>query len=394
MCNLRNDNRIEIYDELRNISESFMSVLVDVTTSELGGTLQGLQSVAEKLDQQTKITFCSSPIITELGGFFQVGSDVQLSSIVKGFRESILAGKADGTSNVAVKATPVYVKANAIVCDFGLPFMKAVNSIGQVERLQLVACGRLHSEMKSEASPCGSTQHLPPIIISFPPFSTAYEQALLILRDAGADLSKVVFNQVALNEAALALWRSLLAAFPCSVCIDTWGYGAVFSTMCPTRHEESKTHLGTVPFPSDQEILQGVLSLIEGGFTHQLILSLAIYCKIQLTMYGGYGYGYLNRVVAPALTAALLSVSSASATEVPSREEEKAAAAVVQSLMGGNMWALLNWRPAPVLVPAAVETLACHICKARFVPGNHYNKFGKDYCTSKCMAEHRKADWK
>ena len=125
----------------------------------------------------------------------------------------------------------------------------------------------------------------------------------------------------------------------------------------------------------------------------QIMLSLAIYCKIQLCAYGGYGFGYLQRVICPALQQ-LLTVRRNSHATNTAVVHKNTVEEQLRMLVGANMYAFLNWRPAPVLAEKVIDYLQCHICNAKFVPGSHFSKFQFVYCTSKCLGVHRTANWK
>jgi hypothetical protein len=110
---------------------------------------------------------------------------------------------------------------------------------------------------------------------------------------------------------------------------------------------------------------------------------------VQWTQYGGHGYSHLQHIVIPQIRAGLLHQT----VGVVSSDTASADSTIV-AMTRTNLWQLLNWRPAPVLHEVAVQQLACHICAKLFVPGNHYSKFQFEYCSSACLAVHRRADWK
>jgi hypothetical protein len=205
-------------------------------------------------------------------------------------------------------------------------------------------------------------------------------------------------------------------------------------------------------FPNDYDMLMAVSELCARGHASQICLSLAIFCKIQLRAYGGHGYSYVQDVVRPNLKvllaqqvqqrpveqqvkkpcwSALNTVPTHTATDATADIEEhcvasssptgasicsnstahnssmlKATAAAVTAaaasteldslldkLCARNLRNLVCWRPEPPPVHVAVEFLTCHICAKKFVPGNHYSKFSFEYCSSKCLTQHRKANW-
>ena len=80
------------------------------------------------------------------------------------------------------------------------------------------------------------------------------------------------------------------------LCIDGFGHGATFAPQPVDLR---------VAYPSDAEIIEFIIQLCTRGHGSRLVLSLSIYCKIQLKLYGGYGYGHIERVVKPALLSAM-----------------------------------------------------------------------------------------
>jgi uncharacterized protein involved in response to NO len=118
---------------------------------------------------------------------------------------------------------------------------------------------------------------------------------------------------------------------------------------------------------------------------------------VQWAQYGGHGYGHLQESVIPQIHARLsqhAGETSAAASIATPSSPHAPIDSTLEAIASNNLWRLLNWRPAPVLHEVAVQQLACHICAKLFVPGNHFSKFQFEYCSSACLAKHRKADWK
>jgi len=53
--------------------------------------------------------------------------------------------------------------------------------------------------------------------------------------------------------------------------------------------------------PCDEEIALAIVSLIDKGFTNQILLSQDAFLKIFLRKYGGHGYGHILRSFIPRL---------------------------------------------------------------------------------------------
>jgi hypothetical protein len=411
-ANISTDNISEHNTELSALPTPWLIQDTNVQAKRLP-TLANLISSAAKVGF---ILHCSTPAPRV---DLTTSDEVYVDNAVKALRLELLVGTqtasilpiTDGSGG----SIPV-AKANVIVCDFGMPFMPPKITLHRDEELMLRACGTVHAQLAKDAQ----FTALPPIIISCPPVSTVHGQILDVLQALGADLSRVMFNQIALSESTIDYWKQLLQRYPCTICIDTWGYSGV---LCPTSYPEGTVTdsqaLRPDPFPSDHEMANGVVQLVAAGLQAQLTLSLAMYCKIQWTQYGGYGYGYLHRVVVPLLRKRL-STMLMTRSDVPSdangasvhsgtkRDISGASPTIVSSSAAGdnsvddimaallqqNALRLIHWRPAPVLAPIAVQQLPCHICRKLFTPGNHFSKFQFDYCSSACLAAHRKNDFK
>jgi hypothetical protein len=412
-ANISTDNISEHNTELSALPTPWLIQDTNVQAKRLP-TLAALTSTAAKVGF---ILPCCSP---PTKGDPTTSDEVYVDNAVKALILELLVGMPTAPltpiMDVSVGSVPV-AKANAMVCDFGMPFMPPKITLLHDEELILRACGTVHAQLAKDPQFIA----LPPIIISCPPFSTVHAQILDVLQASGADLSRVMFNQIALTESTTDYWKQLLQRYPCSICIDTWGYSGVF---CPTSYPDDTATdnpaLRPQPFPSDLEMANSVVRLIAAGLQAQLTLSLAMYCKIQWTQYGGYGYGYLHRVVAPLLRERLSTVSMTRSEDAPgdvtadsvhsgtkrdisgaspaitstSAEADNTVDDIMAALLRQNALRLIHWRPAPVLAPIAVQQLPCHICRKLFTPGNHFSKFQFDYCSSACLSAHRKNDFK
>jgi hypothetical protein len=412
-ANISTDNISEHNTELSALPTPWLIQDTNVQAQRLP-TLANLTSSAAKMGF---ILHCSTPAPRV---DLTTSDEVYVDNTVKALRLELLVGTPTAsiipTTDGSVASVPV-AKANAMVCDFGMPFLPPKITLLHDEELMLRACGTVHAQLAKDPQ----FTALPPIIISCPPFSTVHAQILDVLQASGADLSRVMFNQIALTESTTDYWKQLLHQHPCSICIDTWGYSGVF---CPIAYPEGTVTENPIlrpqPSPSDLEMANGVVQLVAAGLQAQLTLSLAMYCKIQWTQYGGYGYGYLHRVVAPLLRERLSTMSMTRSEDDPSdatantvqsgtnrdisgasptitstgTEGNNTVDAIMATLLQQNALRLIHWRPAPVLAPIAVQQLPCHICGKLFTPGNHFSKFQFDYCSSACLAAHRKNDFK
>jgi hypothetical protein len=392
------DNVSESAAELSRVStdDSTGCIVQDVNTrNRITSTLQATaQAVASK--GVIVLHSCSPPV--NIPG---VANDAYLISAVKALRLELLVGTPAIVEVAAqsTKATTAHLKANTMVCDLGLPCDASKNALNEQERLMLQACAAVHRELATDpAYHSDKGTFLPPIVISLPPFSAVYEEVIMILAAAGAKLTHVLFNQISLSADGVARWAVLLERYRCMICVDCWGYSCTFPvtgvSVSPADQQRA-----AVPFPSDEKSVAAVCALCAAGLTAHVTLSLAVYCRVQWAQYGGHGYGYLHDSVVPQIRARLRQhhsgeASAASSGSVTSLSQLAFADSTIEAIARSNLWRLFIWRPAPVLHDVAVQHLACHICAKLFVPGNHYSKFQFEYCSSACLATHRKADWK
>lgn len=243
-----------------------------------------------------------------------------------------------------------------------------------------------------------------------------YESVVSALVDAGADQSRVVLANITGSLSRLQYWDAFLTRHPdCFLCIDGFGHGATFSpppyadNQTSSVQEEQPSSLRYPP--NDAEILTFTLGLCNRGHGSRVILSLSMFCKIQLEMYGGYGYGHIERTIKPSLRSMMENqhlftnrAGTASSSGSDDRNNSDTVitdstsscgpSTLLQALTFQHAYALLRWRQPIKAQAVAAETLVCHVCGERFVGGEHYTKFQFEYCSSKCLASHRKNKWK
>jgi len=116
----------------------------------------------------------------------------------------------------------------------------------------------------------------------------APKQILDILREAGADLSRVVLCHV---DRTTDRFEDMLS----------W-----VSTGCILEYDLFGMEISQYPFggdipgmPNDTQRIQWVKSLIDAGFTSQVVLSHDIYSKHRLNVYGGHGYAHILKNIVP-----------------------------------------------------------------------------------------------
>ena len=113
-----------------------------------------------------------------------------------------------------------------------------------------------------------------------------------ILRDAGADLSRVVMSHMDRCGFLLETRKKLLET-GCFIEYDVFGFEGYY----PARVALSEGHLPDTP--NDVERVRQIKQLIEMGYVKQILISQDCGMKIMLTSYGGWGYAHLLREVVP-----------------------------------------------------------------------------------------------
>lgn len=433
--NLRIDNievvKREVMDLLEEIprsssqssSQSKRTVyLIDVSDTE---NIASLHSLSKLLPSSFHIVYSSKSVPSS------IASDHLPESVSSRLQAQLMAGEAvPGPAGASIS-----VRSGCLKYQVGSPFLFNAPFI-DADRARLTALCAVQRDVRARYTLC----HAPLLVIGCGPFFTHHAQVLTHLRDSGGSLSQVLLNQLVLSPTWLPYYESLLREFPePSLCIDCFTHQAVFGMSLPCGSSAAEPvsrprsgvsvgiNAGTRHWGSDEEVLCCVLYLCRRGFGARLCLSVDIKTRLQLRWYGGPGVGYVTDSLLPRLrrwydlsvlesvvgTEALHQVvlgqnssssttsgtinssessnfagSSASSTPLCFREEE------VRALLGGNLLALLSWYHPPDAVELPVETLPCHICGREFVPGDHYSKFSFVYCSSACLAKHRKLDYK
>lgn len=123
------------------------------------------------------------------------------------------------------------------------------------------------------------------------------------------------------------------------------------------------------------------------GFRSQLLLSHAVASCLQLEVYGGGGLRHLSRSFVPSLALVGLSAED------------------VAACTGANAARLLSWWTPVPPPPRVVKEWECAGCHRRFdeavnpaeaLPDDqqYYEKFEHRYCSTSCLAAHRKVGYK
>jgi phosphotriesterase-related protein len=107
---------------------------------------------------------------------------------------------------------------------------------------------------------------------------------LAVLESAGADLSRTIMSHV--DEVTDSAWHDRIAERGIYLSFDTFG---------------SEFAYDGIPEPRDADRINCLLHLLDRGYGDRLLLSQDVCYKMQLTRYGGSGYGHVLANIVPAL---------------------------------------------------------------------------------------------
>ncbi len=113
-------------------------------------------------------------------------------------------------------------------------------------------------------------------------------EIIKILRDAGADLSRTIICHITRTLFDSAN-RLKVAEAGCYLEYDIFGRDSYYYPMS----------MAPIELPSDPQRVDQIRELIAEGYEKQILVSHDFCVKIQLTRYGGYGYGYILQYGVP-----------------------------------------------------------------------------------------------
>jgi phosphotriesterase-related protein len=129
-----------------------------------------------------------------------------------------------------------------------------------------------------------------PINVHVHPYARQALEALRILEEGGADLSKVAVSHC---DGELDLeWLNRVLSTGCYVEMDMFGTG-------PTREVQGRG------YPSDDDRVSAVTALVEQGWGERLLLSHDICHRNSLRTFGGWGYAHIADTIRPKLLGAI-----------------------------------------------------------------------------------------
>ena len=112
-----------------------------------------------------------------------------------------------------------------------------------------------------------------------------------ILDDAGADLTRTVFDHIdrAVRESKN---RSQLAKTGCYLEYDLFG-----------REGYYPLEMRVIDMPNDAQRINEIVQLLDEGHLNQLLISQDVFIKSQRCRYGGWGYAHILRNTLPVMRA-------------------------------------------------------------------------------------------
>ena len=130
-----------------------------------------------------------------------------------------------------------------------------------------------------------------PLNIHPGPHEDAGMEIVRILDNAGADLSRTVFDHIDRTLRVLQN-RHQLAKTGCYLEYDMFG-----------REGYYPLDVRVVDLPNDTQRINEIMSLIDEGYLNQILISQDIWNKIQRCRYGGWGYAHILQNTVPVMRA-------------------------------------------------------------------------------------------
>ena len=119
-------------------------------------------------------------------------------------------------------------------------------------------------------------------------------EAVDILKNAGADLSRVVISHVDVRVRKHED-RVALAKMGCYIEYDNVGWEG--------PRPVTLNWAPDIDVPTDELRVKELMKLIADGFLNQIVLSTDVCMKAHLRMYGGHGYDHIQKYIVPLMLA-------------------------------------------------------------------------------------------
>ena len=115
-----------------------------------------------------------------------------------------------------------------------------------------------------------------------------------VLEDAGADLTRVIFSHQDSSHEDRDYQETLLEH---GIVLEYDGFG----------YEMQTEAYGGLTYPTDDQRIEAIRSLVAAGWQQQLLISTDICMKFLLRSFGGHGYGHILDSVVPRMRSAGIS---------------------------------------------------------------------------------------
>lgn len=154
------------------------------------------------------------------------------------------------------------------------------------------------NEVKSlQASACASRVTGAAISLHYGGTGREKLEVIAILRDGGADLSRVIFGHSDTIAWDMPLMLELLG-HGVNIQFDMLGLDMTPLFLRPMRHSIKDYNRGVA---RTAQVIEAIPKLIEAGYERRILLSQDVYSKTQLKRYGGNGYSFIMEKVLPEL---------------------------------------------------------------------------------------------
>ena len=253
--NLRLDSKDLATKELQPFAKQAGNTIVELTSVDIGRDPRGLQAIA----RQTGLH-----IVMGCGYYI----DRSQPHAIRASTEADVAEEMVNDLLVGAKGTDIRA---GIIGEIG------VDELSDQEQKVLRAAARAQ-----QATGASINVHVEFILGGRKAGLWAFD----VLKDAGADPTRVIFSHQDSSDEDRDYQEMLLEH---GIILEYDGFGYEMQT---------QAH-GGLNYPTDDQRIEALRSLIAGGWQRQLLISTDICMKFLLRSFGGHGYGHILQTVVP-----------------------------------------------------------------------------------------------